>query len=249
MRASLEKQALLLVGELIDLVEVGEFCNGLLQVLREVVPSDWSALNEVPADVPGAVSLTEPPMPAEMHYLFARLGEQNPIAAHFIRIGDGRATRMSDLVTRRQFHQSEIYRLLYSRLRVEYQIAFTLPSRAARILGVVLSREHRDFTVRERDLLNLARPYVIQLYRNAVAHTMSNTGSQIKLETLQVLGLTRRQSEVLGLIATGHTAPEAAAVLGIAPRTAQKHLEHCYRVLGVTNRSQASRAAWEASRR
>jgi len=249
MRASLEKQALLLVGELIDLVELGEFCNGLLQVLREVVPSDWSAINEVPADVPGAVSLTDPPMPAEMHDLFARLGEQNPIAAHFIRIGDGRATRMSDLVTRRQFHQSEIYRLLYSRLRVEYQIAFTLPSRAARILGVVLSREHRDFTVRERDLLNLARPYVIQLYRNALAHTMSNTGSQIELETLQVLGLTRRQSEVLGLIATGHTAPEAAAVLGIAPRTAQKHLEHCYRVLGVTNRSQASRAAWEARRR
>jgi len=248
MPAPLEKQVLTLIGELIDVVELDEFCNVLLRALRELVPSDWSALNEVPAEVPGAVSLTEPRMPAEMHDLFARLGAQNPIAAHFIRTGDGRATRMSDLVTRRQFQQSEIYKRIYSRLRVEYQIAFTLPSQATRILGVVLSRERMDFTVRERELLNLARPYVIQLYRNALAHTMSNTGAQIELEPLQALGLTRRQSEVLRLIATGHTAPEAAAALAIAPRTAQKHLEHCYRVLGVTNRSEASRAAWAASR-
>lgn len=235
-----------LIGELVGLVELDEFCNGLLRILREVVPSDWSALNEVPADPPSTVSLAAPPVPAEIHELFARLGEQNPIAAHFIRTGDGLATRMSDLVTRRQFHQLEIYQHLYSHLRVEYQIAFTLPSQATRLLGVVLSRERRDFTAGERDLLNLARPYVIQLYRNALAHTMRNTGPQIKPETLQALGLTRRQSEVMRLIATGRTAPEAAAALGIAPRTAQKHLEHSYRILGVTNRSDASRAAWAA---
>ena len=34
---------------------------------------------------------------------------------------------------------------------------------------------------------------------------------------------------------------------GLAIRTAQKHLEHCYRVLGVSDRSQAARLAWAAA--
>jgi DNA-binding CsgD family transcriptional regulator len=244
---ALEKRVLSLVGELIGLVELDEFCAGLLHALREAVPSDWSALNELPAELPRTVSLSEPSVPDELHQVFARLGTQNPIADHFIRTGDGRATRISDLVSRRQLHQLELYQRVYRQLGIEYQIAFTLPSQAARILGVVLSREQKDFSARERDLLNLARPYVIQLYRNALAHTMNGHGSQIKLENLERLGLTRRQAEVLRLVATGHTAPEAAAALGIASRTAQKHLEHCYRMLGVTNRSEASRAAWAAA--
>jgi DNA-binding CsgD family transcriptional regulator len=243
--ATLEQRVLSLVGELIGLVELEEFCGGLMKTLRDVVPSDWCALNELPAHPPDTVSLTEPEVSAEMHELFARLGTQNPIAAHFIRTGDGRATRFSDLVTRRQLHQLELYKQVYRPLRIEYQIAFTIPSRATRLLGVVLSRERHDFSDHERDLLNLARPYVIQLYGNALAHTISSNG--IEIENLQALGLTRRQAEVLRLIATGHTAPEAAAALGIAARTAQKHLELCYRALGVSNRSEASRIAWASS--
>jgi DNA-binding CsgD family transcriptional regulator len=242
-----EKRVLALVGELIGLVELDEFCHGLMQALREAVPSDWAALNELPADLPRTISLTEPLVPVELHQLFARLGIENPIAAHFMRTGDGRATRFSDLVTRAQLHQLELYQQVYIHLGVEYQIAFTIPSLSTRLLGVALSREQTDFTDRERDLLNLARPYVIQLYRNALAHTMRGASPQIELEHLEALGLTRRQAEVLRLIATGHSAPEAATALGIAPRTAQKHLELCYRVLGVGNRSDASRAAWAAS--
>lgn len=233
-----------LVGELIGLVELDEFCHALMRVLRAAVPSDWAALNELPAGLPRTISLSEPPVPAEMHELFARLGTENPIAAHFMHTGDGRATRFSDLVTRRELHRLELYKLVYRPLRVEYQIAFTLPSQATRLLGVVLSRERADFTDRERELLNVARPFVIQLYRSALAYTMSGRGSHLALEPLQALGLTRRQAEVLRLIATGHSAPEAAVALGISPRTAQKHLELCYRALGVTNRSAASRAAW-----
>jgi DNA-binding CsgD family transcriptional regulator len=242
MPVALEKRVLSLVGELIGLLDLNELCQRLLLVLRQEVPSDWCALNEVPGDVPGAISLTDPPVPPEMHEAWARYGAQNPIAAHFIRTGDGRATRFSDLLTRRELHRLEIYRYVYVPLDTEYQIAFTLPS-DNRLLGVALSRARHDFTARERDLLNLARPYLIQIYRNALAH---GHGSGPALEDLQALGLSTRQAEVLRLIATGHTAPEAAAALGIAARTAQKHLEHCYRALGVTNRTEASRAAWAA---
>jgi DNA-binding CsgD family transcriptional regulator len=235
-----------LVGELIGLLDLDELSLGLMHALQEVVPADWSALNEVPADLPRTISLTDPVLPASAHRAFARYGLQNPIAAHFLRTRDGRATRISDLMTRRELHRLDVYRHVYGPLGVEYQIAFTLPSTAERILGASLSRCRRDFTARERDLLNLSRPYLIQIYRNALEYSRAVAGadSELPLPRLEALGLTHRQAQVLRLTVTGRSAPEAAAALGIAPRTVHKHLEHCYRILEVTSRSEASRVAW-----
>jgi DNA-binding CsgD family transcriptional regulator len=250
MAVGLEKRVLSLLGEVIGLLELDELSLGLLRVLREVVPSEFCAIHELPADLPHTVSLTDPPLPPETHSAFARYASQNPLAAYFLRTRDGRAMRFSDLITRRELHRLDLYREVYAPLAVEYQIAFTLPSGAERILGVALSRAKRDFTATERDLLNLARPYLIQAYRNALAHTdlMRASGTSVSIAALQPLGLTERQAEVLQLIAMGYSSEHAAAALGIGVRTAQKHLEHCYRALGVNSRSQASRVAWAASR-
>jgi DNA-binding CsgD family transcriptional regulator len=228
------------------LLDLDELCHGMLSTLRAAIPAEWCALNEVPADLPHTVSLTDPPIPEEWHLAFARHAEQNPIAAHFLRTGDGRATRFSDLVTRRELHRLELYREIYQPFRVEYQIAMTLPSAAQRVLGIALSRSHRDFTATERDLLNLTRPYLIQAYRNALAYTRLSQGAgrQILVSDLLALGLTRRQAEVLRLVAMGSSDVDAASELGIGVRTVQKHLEQCYRRLHVKNRSQAARAAW-----
>ncbi len=62
---------------------------------------------------------------------------------------------------------------------------------------------------------------------------------------LRSLGLTKRQTEILHLIATGQTDGEIAGVLGISRRTVEKHLEHIYQALGVSNRVEASRRALE----
>jgi DNA-binding CsgD family transcriptional regulator len=237
------------VGEVIGLLELDDLCHGLLRALREAIPAEWCALNELPADLPHTVSITEPPVPAEFHVAFARHGTQNPLVKHYLETRDGRALRFSDLLTRRELHRLDLYREVYAPLEVEYQIAFTLPASAQRVMGISLSRAKRDFTTTERDLLNLARPYLIQAYRNALAHTQltSGAGRQILISDLQALGLTKRQSEVLRLVAMGHSDQDAAAALGIGVRTAQKHLEHCYRTLDVRDRSQAARLAWAAA--
>jgi len=56
-------------------------------------------------------------------------------------------------------------------------------------LGIARSRGKRDFTASERDLLNLARPYLIQAYRNALAYTAlaRGAGRQIVVADLQGL--------------------------------------------------------------
>jgi len=235
-----------LLGEVVGLLELDELSHGLLRALREAIPSDFCAIHELPADLPHTISLSDPPVPAQLHHLFARYAPQNPIADYFLRTRDGRATRFSDLITRDQLHQLDLYREVYRPLAVEYQIAFTLPSGAERILGVALSRGKRDFTAGERDLLNLARPYLIQAYRNALAYTdlMRAAGPMIDSVALQLLGLTERQAEVLRLVAMGYSSERAATALGISVRTAQKHLERCYRALNVNSRSEAARVAW-----
>lgn len=248
---SLDKRALAIVGEVIGLLDLEELCRGMLRALREAVPAEWCALHQLPADLPHTVSLVEPEIPTELHIAFARYALQNPLAAYYMQTMDGRAMRFSDLVTRRELHRLNLYREVYVPLGVEYQIAFTLPSASRQVLGIALSRGRRDFTATERDLLNLVRPYLIQAYRNALAHTAlaRGAGRQIVLDDLTALGLTRRQAEVLRLVAMGRSDQDAAAALGIGARTAQKHLEHCYRTLGVSDRSQAARLAWEATGR
>jgi DNA-binding CsgD family transcriptional regulator len=56
---------------------------------------------------------------------------------------------------------------------------------------------------------------------------------------LQDLGLSVRESEVLGWVARGKTNPEIGLILNISPRTVQKHLERVYLKLGVENRMAA----------
>jgi DNA-binding CsgD family transcriptional regulator len=247
--AALERRALALVGEVMGLLDVDELCAGLLRSLRVAIPAEWCALNELPAELPHTVSLAEPQVSAEIHAAFARYGQENPLVVHHMHTLDGRATRFSDVVTRRELHRLDLYREVYLPLGVEYQIAFTLPSSAQRVLGIALSRGKRDFTASERDLLNLARPYLIQAYRNALAYTelARGAGRQIVVSDLERLGLTVRQSQVLRLVAMGHSDQDVATALGIGVRTVQKHLEHCYRTLEVGDRSQAARLAWAAA--
>ena len=49
---------------------------------------------------------------------------------------------------------------------------------------------------------------------------------------------------MLALVARGRSNRDAGAILGISDRTVQKHLEHCYRVLGLQGRSAAAELVW-----
>jgi DNA-binding CsgD family transcriptional regulator len=249
MPVTLERRALAVVGEVIGLLDLDELCHGMIRALRQAVPAEWCSLNELPADLPHTVSLAYPEIPAELHVAFAEYALQNPLVDYYLRTKVGRAVRFSDLITRRELHRLDLYREVYEPLGVEYQIAFTLPSASQRVLGIALSRAKRDFTATERDLLNLLRPYMIQAYRNALAYTelARGAGRQIVLADLRPLGLTDRQAEVLRLVAMGRSDKAAADTLGIGIRTVQKHLEHCYRILEVSDRSRAAQLAWETA--
>jgi DNA-binding CsgD family transcriptional regulator len=63
--------------------------------------------------------------------------------------------------------------------------------------------------------------------------------------TLQGLGLTPREAEVLSWVAQGKTNREIGLILGASARTVQKHLEHVFQKLGVESRTNAMLRAWQ----
>lgn len=59
-------------------------------------------------------------------------------------------------------------------------------------------------------------------------------------------GLTAREAEVLSWLAAGKTNRDIAEILGMSPRTVNKHLEHIYVKLGVETRAAAAAVAVQA---
>ena len=69
---------------------------------------------------------------------------------------------------------------------------------------------------------------------------------EITIGALRALGLTDREAHTLQTIVLGHTPSDAAAKLGIARRTLDKHLQHAYAKLGVSTLAQATDSVWAA---
>ena len=87
----------------------------------------------------------------------------------------------------------------------------------------VMVLRSRDFTERERLMLQLLRPHL---------------GEDIRARPT-ILELTQREREVLGLVAEGLTNMQIARTLWVAESTVAKHLEQAYGKLGVHSRTAA----------
>ena len=99
---------------------------------------------------------------------YAGLAHENPLYQRWLRTRDGRAYRFSDVTAARSWRRPG------STARSTRRSG-SLPDRLryppSRPMLASLHREDRDFTDGERDLLNRARPFLIQAYRNALAYS------------------------------------------------------------------------------
>ncbi len=64
---------------------------------------------------------------------------------------------------------------------------------------------------------------------------------------INVMHVTPRQAQILGLVASGLSDKEIATRLGVSPRTIQSHLDRLYLEHGLHKRS-AAVAAWLRNR-
>jgi len=76
-----------------------------------------------------------------------------------------------------------------------------------------------------------------------------DAGHNLPAEFSSELGLTTREGEVLAWLSKGKTNRDIAQILGLSPRTVDKHLEQIYAKLGVENRTAAAAIAANATKR
>jgi DNA-binding response OmpR family regulator/DNA-binding CsgD family transcriptional regulator len=86
-----------------------------------------------------------------------------------------------------------------------------------------------------------ASEFLLRLAKDTSATTPAEFSSE--------LGLTSREGEVLSWLSKGKTNRDIAQILGLSPRTVDKHLEQIYAKLGVENRTAAAAIATKANRR
>ncbi|HEX8714779.1 MAG TPA: hypothetical protein VF706_04345, partial [Solirubrobacteraceae bacterium] len=137
--------------------------------LAGLVRTDYASYNEVGIDGTVYATVAFPEVPPEAFERWAKYAYQNPLVVRHAQTRDGRAYRFSDVADPAELARLELFRDFYKSLGVRHQIAFTLPSPPRLTFGLALSRGGRDYSERDRDVLNLTRPHLIQAYRNVQA--------------------------------------------------------------------------------
>jgi DNA-binding CsgD family transcriptional regulator len=214
-----------------------DYAARVVEVASRLVPGDSCSYNHLgggdcllawliePADVgtfPGSIELFQQHLP------------EHPLLAHLRATRDGRARRISDFLSDRQFRALGLYRDFYRRCEVDYQAAISVPAPGGGQIAVALNRQRHDFSAEELELLNLLRIHVGQAAAIALlAHP--GTSPDSAADPL----LTPRQARILRLVADGRSDRDIARTLGISTRTVQAHLQHTYRSLDVTSRTEA----------
>ena len=145
------------------------FIAYLLRALPAVVPSDVVSFNE--ADPVARSSRTWlKPMPfskATVDRLWNELMHEHPFVPHLQRHAGARPVRLSELAPPRRVAGTALYNELLRPIGVEQQILMGLPSGHSPVRGAGLYRHRRDFSDRDKLLLTLLQPHLIQADHNA----------------------------------------------------------------------------------
>lgn len=221
------------VGRLHDCSDADAFPNHLLGELARLIPGDGLIYNEMNVARRRIIGCSWPgdqvgwSVPDEVRCFFL----QHPIFELLQRTGDIPAVRLSDFMSRREYHKSALYREIFRGLGVEYQLGCALPNPSPRqLVSLSISRSGRDFSERERLMLDLLRPHLLQAYANA------ERVSALRAE-LAVAGQALEESKrgLITLAADGQISSCTAA--------ARRWLEDYFGPLGP-NRLPAALSAW-----
>jgi DNA-binding CsgD family transcriptional regulator len=151
---------------------------------------------------------------------------------HFVRAGDSSARELSHLMNRPRARESIMGQQVYQPMGVRYLLSVSTTTGSEAVSAVSLGNEMRAFTERDRLILNLLRPHIIQARRNAEL----SGASEFKCAAFR---LSDREVEVAHWLTEGKTNPEIAAILHASPRTIEKHMEHILVKVGAENRTAA----------
>ena len=152
-----------------------------------------------------------------------------------IHTGDLRSViKPADFYSARQWHSTAMYTDFDRLMGIKHCLMLCLPEAPSPTAGpgrhVRLTLDRRsgpDFSERDRAMLTLLRPHLQQAYLDA------------ERRRHPIPRLTPRQTDLLHLVAAGHTNTQIARRLGLSEGTVRTHLENIYTRLQVSSRTAA----------
>lgn len=233
--------------------DVETFARTGVELLPTLVASEFTTLSicDLASGRRDVVSAPGCRLNAEDRAAFDRHFHTHPLVRFHAYEGGRRTQRISDSVPFARFRCSALYDEYYRRVGLDHAMALPVYVDDRQLVSFVLNRVRRDFSERDRDLLETTRAALGALYRRTLAlERLRSTvdglrellGAASAVERTP-LPLTAREREVLRWVAAGKTDRDVAAILSISPRTVHKHLQRIYDKLGVETRTAAAMRA------
>jgi len=147
-------------------------------VVRELVPCDLVIFEEFHPARRRYFGLIDPPEahPVKPTSVFEQQLPQYPAIAHWQPSGDAGICKVSSLISRGDWHRLGIHQEFYRLCGVEDQMGFWLAFPKPGFVMSGLNRARRSFNERDRAILKLLRPHLVQAYHNA--ESASETGAE-----------------------------------------------------------------------
>jgi DNA-binding CsgD family transcriptional regulator len=228
--------------------DLDTFARRAIAGIGALIPSDILTYNEIDTRQRRAYMVEQPAgiITISQVRTFERLSHQHPLIRHYTLTRETRPRKISDFLSMGEFRRLDLYQEFFRDVAVNYQMAVTIPSSHSVVIGIALNRTLRDFSERDRAVLDVIRPHLAQSHRNAIERAALRERTEAAERALWsasaacLASLTSREQEVLALVAEGKTNLQIADRLGLSPRTVQKHLEHIYDKVGVRSRTAAA---------
>jgi DNA-binding CsgD family transcriptional regulator len=162
----------------------------------------------------------------------------HPFTQYALSTGLRGALMLSDFLTLPQLRATRLYREALQPCDIGRLISIgSMSGPGLASISIARPERDRDFTERDRRVLEVIRPHFDQARNNLERESMRRATHS---KSLHASGITPRESEVALWLAQGKTNPEIATILRTPVRTIEKHVEHILHKLGVDNRSAAA---------
>ena len=215
----------------------GRLNESVLRTLAALVPTDAVSFGDLDTGTATHYAMDDF-IDGEITYLPEPVADpEDPFWIHYdsaqfcsypTRTKDDRSvTLLSDFYSTREWKQSPMYRDVLCEWNVTHELMCPLPTVNGRSKRVIFFRSgSHDFTDEDRFALALLRPHLVEMIGRRVVGDPASA-------------LTGRQTELMRLVADGHTNAEIAAMLHLSPHTVRTHLMNIFERLGVTTRAAA----------
>jgi DNA-binding CsgD family transcriptional regulator len=262
---------------------LGDLPGTILRGLRDVIPFDSGSVQDDRGGVGNVPWLFEeqfwqpqigangeigvrmmshwtPEFTSMREAFFAASAERHPHTGYYLRTGDGKARRLSEIISMRELRGTTFFNEISRKNRLVRQLTIYMPVTDGHSLVVALCRESPDFSEKDRASLDLLRPHIEKAWlkaweaerrRQELERVRARWPALMDSDRLGSIvrarfKLSPREAEVLVWITEGKTNAEIAMILGLTPATVKFYVERILNKLGCETRTAATRAVFES---